>query len=66
MVTGTVTLVFSAIGTLVSGLVITKFKPRARYLAGYNVIASFLSVLGVVAYCFFGCTANDNSYIVKK
>ncbi|PSN45336.1 hypothetical protein C0J52_18706 [Blattella germanica] len=57
---GTVGLVFSAFGILISGLIISKYKPRARYLAAWNVIVGIISVLGIVSYAFLGCPASDN------
>ena len=63
MVTGTVALVFSAIGVLLSGIVISKFKPTARYLAAWNVLVDVVTVCGMIAYTFIGCPANDNSLI---
>lgn len=60
LVTGTVGLVFSAFGILLSGLIISKYKPRARYLAAWNVIVGVISVLGIVSYAFLGCPASDN------
>uniref|UniRef100_A0A182UP32 Solute carrier organic anion transporter family member n=1 Tax=Anopheles merus TaxID=30066 RepID=A0A182UP32_ANOME len=65
LVTGTVALCFSAIGVLLSGLVISKFKPRARYMAAWNVIVGLLSVMGMIAYAFLGCSASENSVIVN-
>uniref|UniRef100_A0A182WBM8 Kazal-like domain-containing protein n=1 Tax=Anopheles minimus TaxID=112268 RepID=A0A182WBM8_9DIPT len=65
LVTGTVALCFSAIGVLLSGLVISKFKPRARYMAAWNVIVGVLSVMGMIAYAFLGCTASEDSVIVN-
>ncbi|XP_074101813.1 organic anion transporting polypeptide 58Dc [Cotesia typhae] len=60
LITGTVGLVFSAFGILLSGLVITKYKPRARYLAAWNIIVGAVSVMGMISYAFLGCSANDN------
>ncbi|XP_066158162.1 solute carrier organic anion transporter family member 74D-like isoform X1 [Euwallacea fornicatus] len=60
LITGSAGLVFSAIGILLSGLVISKFKPRARYLAAWNVIVGAISVLGIVSYAYLGCADNDN------
>uniref|UniRef100_A0AAG5DEJ1 Solute carrier organic anion transporter family member n=1 Tax=Anopheles atroparvus TaxID=41427 RepID=A0AAG5DEJ1_ANOAO len=65
LVTGTVALVFSAVGVLLSGLVISKFKPRARYMAAWNVIVGLLSVMGMIAYAFLGCSASEDSVIVN-
>lgn len=53
--TGTFALISSAAGILVAGFVITKFKPSARYLAFWNVIVGFLSVLSVLSFSFMGC-----------
>lgn len=64
LVTGTVALVFSAIGILSSGLVISKFKPRARYLAFWNVFVGFLTVAGFIGYGFLGCDANEKSIVL--
>uniref|UniRef100_A0A1I8NU26 Solute carrier organic anion transporter family member n=1 Tax=Stomoxys calcitrans TaxID=35570 RepID=A0A1I8NU26_STOCA len=61
MVTGTVALVFSAVGILLSGFIVSKFKPRARYLAAWNIIVDIVTMAGMIAYAFIGCPANDNS-----
>ncbi|XP_067011067.2 solute carrier organic anion transporter family member 74D [Anabrus simplex] len=60
LVTGTVGLVFSAVGILLSGMIISKYRPRARYLAGWNVVVGAVSVLGMVSYVFLGCSGNDS------
>ncbi|XP_052862967.1 solute carrier organic anion transporter family member 74D-like isoform X2 [Anopheles cruzii] len=65
LVTGTVALVFSAVGVLLSGLVISRYKPRARYMAAWNVLVGILSVAGMIAYAFLGCSASENSVIVN-
>ncbi|XP_055624155.1 solute carrier organic anion transporter family member 74D-like isoform X2 [Toxorhynchites rutilus septentrionalis] len=64
-VTGTVALVFSAIGVLFAGVIITKYKPRARYMASWNIFVGALSVMGMVLYAFLGCSASENSTIVN-
>lgn len=61
LVTGTVALTFSAVGVLLSGVVISKFKPRARYMAAWNVLVGALSVAGMIGYIFLGCPASDNN-----
>lgn len=58
--TGTFALISSAAGILVAGFVITKFKPSARYLAFWNVIVGFLSVLCVLSFAFMGCEDSNN------
>lgn len=64
--TGSVGLVASAVGLLSAGIVITIFKPRARYLAGWNIVTSVLSAFGLMTYGFLGCPANNNAMILKK
>lgn len=66
LITGTVGLIFSAFGILLSGLIITKYKPRARYLAAWNVVVGAISVLGMISYAFLGCPANDNQMAVDS
>lgn len=57
---GTTGLVFSAIGILVSGLVITRCKPSARSLAIWNVFVGVMGIFGIISYIFLGCAANDD------
>lgn len=64
--TGSVGFVASAVGLLTAGIVITIFKPRARYLAGWNIVTSVISALGLMAYGFLGCPVNNNAMILKK
>lgn len=59
--TGTFALMSSAAGILVAGFVITKFKPRARYLAFWNVIVGFLSVACIISFTFMGCEESKNA-----
>ena len=66
LITGTVSMVFTAIGLLTAGIVITNFKPPARYLAMWNIISSVLSVFGLAAYGYFSCTASINNSIIEK
>jgi Organic Anion Transporter Polypeptide (OATP) family/Kazal-type serine protease inhibitor domain len=61
MFTGTFALLASAGGILVSGFVITKYKPRARYLSFWNVIVGISSVLYVISFSFMGCEESRNS-----
>ncbi|PSN49396.1 hypothetical protein C0J52_12004 [Blattella germanica] len=58
-VTGTIGLIFTAMGILASGIVISKFKPRARYLAGWNVLVEALEVAAHCLYGFLTCPVND-------
>lgn len=61
LVTGTVALAFSAIGVLLSGIFISKYKPRARLMASWNVFVGAMSVIGMIGYIFLGCPDSDNS-----
>lgn len=47
-------------GFLISGFVITKYRPSPRKLFGWNVIIGFGYMLGQVSYIFLSC---DNNYI---
>lgn len=58
---GTISFIFSGLGVLTSGIIITKFKPRARYLATWNIFTSIVAVFGLVANYYMGCEANDKS-----
>jgi solute carrier organic anion transporter family, member 5A len=65
LVTGTVALAFSAIGVLSSGVVISKYKPKARQLALWNVFVGLLTVFGSIGYSYLGCAANENSVVLN-
>uniref|UniRef100_A0A1Q3FLT1 Solute carrier organic anion transporter family member n=1 Tax=Culex tarsalis TaxID=7177 RepID=A0A1Q3FLT1_CULTA len=66
MVTGSTSLVFSALGLLVAGAVIQRIKPKSRQLAGWNIITSILSATLIVAYASLGCNNLNNSAIVSN
>ncbi len=65
MIVGSCTLIFAAMGYLASGVVISIFKPRARYLAAWNIAISLISIFGVLGYAFFGCSLNKTMEIVQ-
>ncbi|XP_028981898.1 solute carrier organic anion transporter family member 2A1 isoform X1 [Diachasma alloeum] len=65
LVTGTVGLVFSAIGILIAGIVISKFQPKARYLAIWNIVIDVIAVMAIISFVFLGCSANDNQAMVS-
>ncbi|XP_055535249.1 solute carrier organic anion transporter family member 1C1-like isoform X2 [Wyeomyia smithii] len=65
MVTGSVSLVFSALGVLLAGIIITRYKPTARTMAAWNVLVGFLSVVGIILYTVLKCTSEDNAVIVN-
>src|SRR5688572_1002230 len=47
-----------AAGTLASGFVLSKFKPRARYVTGWNVFIGVVYILGEASYIFLGCSSD--------
>ena len=63
-VLGTVGLACSAVGILLSGVVLSKYKPRARPLAAWNVFCGFVMVSGVIMFSFLECSKslNENSF----
>ncbi|KAK3908294.1 Solute carrier organic anion transporter family member 74D [Frankliniella fusca] len=60
LVTGTVGIVFSGIGILLSGIVITKYRPNARQMALWNTLVGLIAAGGIVSYIFLGCPDNDS------
>lgn len=64
MATGTVSLVFSAFGILLAGIAITKYKPRARPMAAWNVAINFVTVTGVLSLTQLGCLENEQSIVI--
>ncbi|EDW08366.1 solute carrier organic anion transporter family member 74D [Drosophila mojavensis] len=59
MATGTVALGFSAAGVLLSGFVVSKYKPSARALAAWNATVDFLTVAGILGFVAIGCKGSD-------
>ncbi|XP_055535245.1 solute carrier organic anion transporter family member 74D-like [Wyeomyia smithii] len=66
MVTGSASLVFSALGILIAGAVIQKVKPTSRHLAAWNIFTSICSAGGIFLYSFLGCNALNNASIVSN
>lgn len=64
--TGSITFVASAFGLLAAGIIITIYKPRARYMAGWNIVTSLISAIGLITYAFMGCPENNNAMILDK
>ena len=64
--TGFIGLTSQAFGLLSAGIVVTIFKPRARYLAGWNIVTSFIAAFGLMSYAFLGCPHNNNSLILER
>lgn len=63
LVTGTIALTFSALGVLLAGAVISKYKPSARTLALWNVFCGAATVFGIISYAYLGCTEADKTII---
>ncbi|XP_017090680.2 solute carrier organic anion transporter family member 74D [Drosophila bipectinata] len=61
MATGTWALGFSAAGVLISGYVITKYKPSARAMAAWNFVVDYLTVAGIILYVLIGCEEGDRA-----
>ncbi|XP_014246027.1 solute carrier organic anion transporter family member 1C1-like isoform X1 [Cimex lectularius] len=59
LITGTVGLVCTAVGVVSSGAVISKFKPRPRYLAAWNVFTELIDVIGHISFAYIGCFKED-------
>nr|CAD7432302.1 unnamed protein product [Timema monikensis] len=66
LITGTVGLVFSALGILMSGAVITKVKPKARTLAAWNLLIVGITAFGIASYAFLGCPETDTYGNLKE
>lgn len=58
--TGSVSLVFVALGILLGAIIVQKFKPRARYMVIWNTVTDFSFLVGIIIYSFLGCPAADN------
>ncbi|KAL5284831.1 hypothetical protein ACFFRR_006883 [Megaselia abdita] len=65
LVNGTMGIVAAALGVLISGAVISKYKPRTRYMAAWNTIVGVISALGFVVYMFIGCPANETAIAIS-
>lgn len=52
---GTVGILCNALGVLLSGVVISKYKPPPRLLAGWTVLVELIEVFGYASYAFMGC-----------
>ena len=66
MVTGTVTMACSAVGVLIAGVVISKYKPKARSLAAWNVFCGAVTVVGMICYTFLGCSEADTKIVMNN
>lgn len=55
MITGPITLIGMVLGFLISGAVISKYKPGPRILLGWNVIIGMSYIFGQIAFLFLSC-----------
>jgi hypothetical protein len=46
-------------GIVAAGAVISRYKPRPRYLAAWNVFVELLEVVGHLSYSLLTCTVDD-------
>lgn len=53
--TGTLGIVSSGFGILISGLLISKYKPSARTLTFLHFLGGVIVTFGVFSYAFLGC-----------
>lgn len=64
LVTGAVGILFAACGVLLSGGILSRYKPRSKYITGWNVIVGLLTVAGITSYIFIGCPDSDTSTVL--
>lgn len=55
LIVGTLGLLFSALGILVAGWTISRYRPNAKWMAAWNVCVGIVSVGGMLAYAVLGC-----------
>lgn len=56
---------FQSTGMMLSGILISKFQPSARLLAGWNVAVAIISVATMAAFTQLGCNAGNPSFGTK-
>lgn len=61
MFTGIVGLVFSALGVLSSGIILSRFKPSARKIVFWNVLTTLCTCVIFFSYNFMGCAESDRA-----
>lgn len=59
LITGTIGLLSTAAGVISSGALISKFKPRPKYLAAWNVITETFDVVVHLTFACLGCYKTD-------
>ncbi|KAH8253215.1 hypothetical protein KR032_004141, partial [Drosophila birchii] len=61
LATGTWPFGFSAAGVLISGYVISKYKPSARTMAAWNFVLDYIRVAALICYALVGCDEGDRA-----
>jgi hypothetical protein len=56
--TGVPAILATVAGFLISGYVISRFKPRASLVLGWNVFVGCVYIAGEILFIFLGCTDN--------
>ncbi|XP_046981251.1 solute carrier organic anion transporter family member 74D-like [Schistocerca americana] len=59
LISGSVGLVFTALGLITSALVISRWKPRPRVLAAWNVGVELIDVVGQLCLAFISCPSDN-------
>lgn len=57
-------LIFSGIGVLASGIVLSKFKPSARKIVIWNVMTTVITGMVFLTYNWIGCDASDEATLM--
>lgn len=61
--TGTFGFAFSALGILLAGVVISRYKPCARTMVSWNVLVGLVTVTGMLSYSLLGCPLDKSSMV---
>jgi hypothetical protein len=55
---GVLAILATVAGFLISGYVLTRFKPRTSFVLGWNVFVGCVYIAGEIVFIFLGCTDN--------
>ncbi|XP_063233124.1 solute carrier organic anion transporter family member 74D-like [Bacillus rossius redtenbacheri] len=58
--TGPFGIMFSALGTLLAGAAISRWRPSARAMAWWNLLVVLVNTAGIASYALLGCRAGDS------
>jgi hypothetical protein len=62
IISGVISILFQSVGLLLSGWLISRYQPRARYLAAWNVFISLMYVLVKISFTQMGCNPGEASF----